>query len=538
MANDIVESNMTQSVASANLQQNEKFTPVSGEVVVPIGTTEDGNTFVQDLGQIPHILVCGFTGSGKTSFVQAVTTNIATKYAPEKVKFIIFDTKRVDYTAFKEMPHLLLPVESDSNRATGIISWLSAEGKNRFKMFADTATKDIVSYNKQCEENGNETLPYIFAILDDFSSLQLSNDITSPLIDVLKNGRVVGIHLIIVTSLTSSKILQKDILSNVPCRIAFCVSTRADSRVAIEQNGAETLSVPGELIFRYQNQLVKCQGVYIPDEEVDKAIKKLQHQSRKNISALGNMAANIFDDSASSQQDKTTVTDFDEDPMLPYAVDAVLEAGQASTSLIQRKLKIGYARAARIIDLMEQLGIVSPYEGSMPRKVLITRGQWQTMRYGDDIPSPAKVVETHNPSVGATAFIPVKTDEEEPPDIKMRNFAQFSFNGIGVCIRDNQIRISNKVMTRLGPGKTTVSFNGKSVAGLTYKKPHLFSRGYIQFRMKPKVNIINNYSDLITVTRDNISNLLKIEFSGDVARTMKSFMVQISEDIGVSLDLL
>lgn len=536
MANDIVESNMTQSVASANVQQNEKFMPVSGEVVVPIGTTEDGNTFVQDLGQIPHILVCGFTGSGKTSFVQAVTTNIATKYAPEKVKFIIYDTKRVDYTAFKEMPHLLLPVESDSNRATGIISWLSAEGKNRFKMFADTATKDIVSYNKQCEKNGNGTLPYIFAVLDDFSSLHLSNDITSPLIDVLKNGRVVGIHLIIVTSLTSSKILQKDILSNVPCRIAFCVSTRADSRIAIEQNGAEGLSVPGELIFRWQNKLVKCQSVYMSDEEVNKTIKKLQHQSRKNIGTLGNMAAQIFEESVDNQNDEITTVNTEENEHLLQAIEIVIETGSASTTLLQRKLKIGYARAARIIDQLEERGIVGPYAGSMPRQVLITKERWHAIQYGDDISIPTKTVEISNSTVGAIA--PVKNDDEEIPDIEMRNFAQFSFNGIGLCITDNQIRISNKVMTRLGPGTTTASFNGKSIAGLTYKKPYIFSKGYIQFRMKPKLNIINNNSDLIPVTKDNISDLLKIEFGGDVANTMKSFMTQISEDVGIPLTLL
>lgn len=488
---------MGQSAANANLQQNQECESVWGEIAVPIGTMDDGNTFIQDLGQIPHVLVCGFTGSGKTSFIQTIVANIATKYNPEKVKFIIYDSKMVDYTAFKSMPHLLRPVESDSKKATGIISWLSMEEKNRFKMFVDTGTKDIVSYNKQCEKNGNGTLPYIFVILDDFSSLQLSNHVTSWLVDILKTGRIVGIHIIIVTSQTSSKILHKDILSNMPCRITFCVSTRADSRVAIEQNGAEVLSVPGELIFRWQNQLVKCQSTYMSNEEVDKVVKKLEHQSRKNISTLGDMAAHIFEDSTNVPQDKITTTDFDEDPVLPYAVDAVLKPDQASTSLIQRKLKVG-----------------------------------------NDMPLSTKTVETQNPSASVTESTPVKTDNEENSEIQMRNFAPFSFNCIGLCISDNQIRISNKITTRFGPATTTVSFNGRSIAGLTFKKPHLFFRGYIQFSMKPKVNIVNTSPHLITATKDNLSNFLKIKFDNDVAHTIKSFMMQISEDIGIQLTCL
>ena len=533
-----IESNMTQSVANENLQQNGEYAPVQGEVIVPIGTTEDGNIFVQDLGLIPHLLVCGSTGSGKTSFIQAITTSAAVKYTPEKVKFVIYDSKNIDYTAFNSMPHLLLPVVSDSKKAAGIISWLSSEEQRRFKMFADAATKDIVSYNKQCENNNSETLPHMFIILDDFSSLQLNSDIALPLIDVLRNGRIAGIHLIIVTSLTSSKILQNDILSNVPCRIAFRVSTRADSRVAIEQNGAEALSIPGELIFRGQTQLVKCQGIYMSDEEVDKAIKKLQHQGRKNINTLGNLAANIFDDPASDQRDKTAITDYEEDPMLPDAVNIVLETGQVSVSMLQRRLKLGYSRAARIVDLMESRGIIGPFERSMPRKILITKEQWHAMQHGNDMSSLKETAGASRFLVGTDTPSTVKTDEEERADIEMRNFAQFSFNGIGLCISDNQIRISNKIMTKLGPGTSTASFNGKIVAGLTYKKPRMFSRGYIQFRMKPNINIVNNDSYLFTVTKDNLSSLLKIEFGSDAARTMKSFMVQISEDIDVPLTIL
>lgn len=536
MENSSFESNTAQSTESVSLLQSKENLAGSGEIVVPIGTTDKGDVFIQDLGLIPHLLVCGFSGAGKTSFVQAIITQIATKYTKEKAKFIIYDSKMVDYAVFNAMPHLFSPVESDGKKAVEILSRLSVEVQTRFNLFVDAAVKDLVSYNEKCVEKGNETLPYIFVILDDFSSLQLNYNIDEPLLDVLKNGRAVGIHFIIVTSMTSSKILKKDILSNVPCRIAFCVSTQADSRIAIGQNGAEGLNIPGELLFRWQNGLIKCQGIYMSDEEVDRSIKKLQRQSRKSIDVIGNMAAQIFKDSTSNQYNKVMTDDSLENMLLTKAIDIVLETGAISASMLQRRLNIGYARAAIIMDMIEERGIIGPFEGSMPRKVLITKEQWHAMQYGEDISLSKKAVETSDfPDEVAT---PVKTDDEKDPDIEMRDFAQFNFNGIGLYISDNQISITKKVMTKLGPGTSILSFNGKGVADLTYKKPGIFSRGYIQFRMKPKIDIVNNNSDLFTVTKDNLSDLLKIEFGSDVARTMKVFMTQISEDIGIPLTLL
>lgn len=537
MDNDFHAGRVAQNCAyEGNIQQSNMSE--TGEIITPIGTTADGETFFQDISQIPHFWVCGFSGAGKTSFVQTVTTYIATHYPPEEVRFIIYDSKSVDYNNFNALPHLIMPVITDDRKATGAISWLSLERKKRLKLFADSSAKGIVAYNKQCAALGNEKLPHLFVILDDFFSVQLDNDITASLMDVLKNGRPVGIHFILVTSLTSSKALQKDILSNVPGRISFCVSTRADSKVIIEQNGAETLCVPGELIFRWQNNLVKCQGVYMPDDDTQKAIKKLQRQNKKSINALGNMAAQIFEDPSSNQstQPPTTAPEYDE--LLPAAVDVVLETGQASTSIIQRRLKLGYVRSARLVDIMEECGIIGHFEESKPRQILITKEQWQakneTGKYSDN-----NTVEASNRSASTgNTTSNTNADNDEDPDIEMRAFAQFNFSDIGLCINDNQIKVSNKVMTKYGPGTTTASFNGKSVAGLTYKKSRIFSRGYIEFVMKPDVRIINDSSHLLTITKDNLSDILKIEFDNNVSHTMKIFMTQISQDIGVPLNEL
>lgn len=535
MDNDSFSGSATQNYAyDGDTQQLNR----AEEIIIPVGKKADGEIFSQDISQIPHFLVCGFSGSGKTSFIQTVTTYIATHYPPEKVKFIIYDSKYVDYTIFNSLPHLIMPVITDARKAADAILWLSFECRKRLKLLADSSAKDIVAYNKQCTASGSEKLPHLFVILDDFSSVQVDPDTTVSLMDVLKNGRPVGIHFILATSLTSSKVLRKDILSNVPCRISFCVSTKADSRVAIEQNGAKNLSVPGELIFKWQNNLVKCQGVYIPDDDTQKTIKRLQRQNKKSMNTLGNMAAQIFEDSGSNQGAQPPAAASECDELFSAAVDVVLETGQVSVAMIQRRLKLGYSRAARLVDMMEESGIVGSFEGSRPRQILISKAQWQAKNSACAHFGANTAARSEHPAPTAHTAFNANADDDEGPDIVMRDFAQFNFCNIGLCIADNQIKVSNKVMTKYGPGTATALFNGKNVAGLTYKKPSMFSRGYIEFIMKPNVKIINNNSHLITITRDTLSDILKIEFDNTVSNTMKLFMTQISQDICVPLNEL
>ena len=511
----------------------------SGEIIAFIGTKADGELFFQNISPIPHFLVCGFSGAGKTSFVQTITTYLAVHYPPEEVNFIIYDSKKVDYTALNAMPHLAAPIITDDRKAMEAILWLSAEVEKRLKLLTKSATKDIVTYNKKCIASDNEKMHHVFMIFDDFSSLQLDNDATASLMSVLKNGRAVGIHLIFVTSLTSSKVLAKEIMSNVPCRISFCVSTKADSRTAIEQNGAENLGVPGELIFKWQNNLIKCQGAYIPNEDVQKTIKKIQRQNKNSINVLGNMAIQIFDNPSTELKVENTGKMLNEDELFSAAVDAVFEMGQASVPILQQKLKIGYARAARLVDAMEECGIVGPFECSKSHRILITKQHWQTIKNENRKQSGNAEAPESKYSTSANNVPPNVCDaEEDRSDIKMRDFAQFNFGDIGLCINNNQIKISNKIMTKYGPGTTTASFNGKSVAELIYRKPRIFSHGYIEFIMKPKTKIANDNSDLITIEKNNLPNILKIEFDRYVAHMVKTFMIQISQDINVQLNEL
>lgn len=496
----------------------------TGEILTPIGTKPDGELFFQDISQIPHFLVCGFSGAGKTSFVQTVTTYSAAHYPPEEIRFLIYDSKFIDYNSFNALPHLLIPVINDGRKAAGMIAWLSLECKKRLKLFAGSSAKDIFSYSKQAPVPANEKLPHLFVILDDCASLQFDKD-SAALMDILQNGRSVGIHLIFVTSLASSRSFQKYILPNIPCRISFCVSTKADSRTAIEQTGAEGLRVPGELLFRWQNTLLKCQGVYMPDEDIQRTIRNLRHQRMTNMNVLGTMAAQIFED---SQNDHASAPPVDEEALFSAAVDTALESGQISASTLQHRLKVGYNTASNLVNLMEKRRIIGPMEGAKPRQLLITKAQWQTIKSGNHDAGQNLASREHT-AVNKDAA------SSENPDMKMRDFAQFHFRNVGLCIKDNQIVITTRVMTKYGPGTTTASFNGKSIAVLSYKNPRMFSPGYIQFLMKPNVQIISTNPDLIAIAKEELPDILKIEFDNNAAPTMKLFMTRIAEDIGIPL---
>ncbi len=499
--------------ASAAYAQNQ-----NGEILLSLGCDENGKTFTQNLSSIPHFLVCGFSGAGKTSFVQSVMAQICSTQTPDDVRFIIYDSKAIDYSVFNGTPHMLLPVITDERKAAGAVLWLNTEIQRRIKAFFDAGTKDVAGYNRKSAN----PLPRIFAILDDFSSASLDAQTVTALTTVLKNGRVAGVHCVIVTSMPSSQALQKDIISNLPCRISFCVSSRADSRVAIEQNGAENLQVPGEMIFKYQNIFTKCQAAYIPFADVQATMKGLCKKQKKDLNQLGNMAANIFADEKAVQ--KETTGELDGDEMLPAAVDMVLETGQASVSMLQHRLKLGYARAARIVDEMEEKGIVGPFQGSLPREILITKQQWDAMR--GVAPKPA---------VKQKSSVAAKSTVAKEPPIILRDFSEFSVANGTISIYGNEVRVSKKVMTRYGNGTTTAHFTGDSFSALIYKKPRLFSPGYIEFKFKEKTDFTNNQPHLIDISQSDISEFLRSEFSSAQAKSVHLFLLQLAKDAHVPI---
>lgn len=509
------------------------------EIIVPIGIRTDGESFFQNISEIPHLLVCGVSGSGKTSFIQTVITYLAINYRSEEVNFLIYDSKYVDYSMFNTLPHIVMPVIKDDKKAIDVISQLSVECNWRLKQLTNRSVRDIFSYNKRCDITAKERLPHLFVVLDDFSSMRLDVETTDLLKNILSIGRAVGIHFIFVTSAVSpSKILVKDILTYVPGRICFCVSNGIDSKLVVDKTGAENLSIPGELIFKWRNNFVKCQGMYTTYEDIQKTIKKVPMSERKSTYAFESMKIKSLDNFSSEQSLQTIMKALDEEELFLDAVDVVFEAGQASMQLIQRRLRLGYARSARLIDRMEECEIIGSYAGAEPREINMTWAQWQTIK--NKILENSKSVENaYDPSgISSDKVLDKVFDDEESPDIIMRNFPRFNFNNVGLRVNENQIEISIRSKTKGGSYISTASFNGKSVAEITYRKPHMLSCGYIQFGIKPNVEIINNTPHLKKVTEKNLQDILKIKFNKRVENTIKSFVIQISQDIGILLNEL
>ena len=509
------------------------------EIIVPIGIRTDGESFFQNISEIPHLLVCGVSGSGKTSFIQTVITYLAINYRSEEVNFLIYDSKYVDYSMFNTLPHIVMPVIKDDKKAIDVISQLSVECNWRLKQLTNRSVRDIFSYNKQCDITAKERLSHLFVVLDDFSSMRLDVETTALLKNILSIGRAVGIHFIFVTSAVSqSKILVKDILTYVPGRICFCVSNVIDSKLVVDKTGAENLSIPGELIFKWRNNFVKCQGMYTTYEDIQKTIKKVPMSERKSTYAFESMKIKSLDNFSSEQSLQTIMKALDEEELFLDAVDVVFEAGQASVQLIQRRLRLGYARSARLIDRMEECEIIGSYAGAEPREINMTWAQWQTIK-NKILENSKSVEDAYDPSgISSDKVLDKVFDDEESPDIIMRNFPRFNFNNVGLRVNENQIEISIRSKTKGGSYISTASFNGKSVAEITYRKPHMLSCGYIQFGIKPNVEIINNTPHLKKVTEKNLQDILKIKFNKRVENTIKSFVIQISQDIGILLNEL
>lgn len=283
---------------------------------------------------------------------------------------------------------------------------------------------------------------------------------------------------------------------------------------------------------------MKCQGMYTTYEDIQKTIKKVPMSERKSTYAFESMKIKSLDNFSSEQSLQTIMKALDEEELFLDAVDVVFEAGQASVQLIQRRLRLGYARSARLIDRMEECEIIGSYAGAEPREINMTWAQWQTIK--NKILENSKSVENaYDPSgISSDKVLDKVFDDEESPDIIMRNFPRFNFNNVGLRVNENQIEISIRSKTKGGSYISTASFNGKSVAEITYRKPHMLSCGYIQFGIKPNVEIINNTPHLKKVTEKNLQDILKIKFNKRVENTIKSFVIQISQDIGILLNEL
>ena len=358
------------------------FTSAKSKLTVALGRDIGGNAVVTDIAKMPHGLIAGATGSGKSVCINSIIVSILYKATPDEVKLLMIDPKVVELGIYNGIPHLLVPVVTDPRKASGALGWAVSEMEKRYKMFADRGVRDLAGYNRFVEQLGDpevQKMPHIVIIIDELADLMMTapNEVEDSINRIAAKARAAGMHLIIATQRPSVDVVTGVIKANIPTRIAFAVSSQIDSRTILDSAGAEKLLGRGDMLFSPvgSNKPNRIQGCFVSDEEVEAVVDYIKGDHSADYD--DDVMVEIERQAAVEKKQKTGLKEDgpDEDPMLSDAIRVVVENGQASTSLLQRRLKLGYARAARIVDEMEQRGVVGPYEGSKPRKVLITMDQ-------------------------------------------------------------------------------------------------------------------------------------------------------------------
>ena len=403
-----------QTVHFRDLIESSTFKNFKSRLAFAVGKDIGGKTVVTDLAKMPHLLIAGATGSGKSVCINTLIMSILYKASPEEVKLIMVDPKMVELSIYNGIPHLLIPVVTDPKKASGALNWAVAEMTNRYKKFTETGVRNIEGYNKKVKElqkSGEidpetiKKMPQIVIIIDELADLMMvaPGEVEDAIVRLSQLARAAGIHLVIATQRPSVNVITGLIKANVPSRIAFSVSSGVDSRTIIDMNGAEKLLGKGDMLFDPLGapKAQRIQGCFVSDTEVESVVEALK---QNNPSEYNKEILKQIEQAALAQQQKgkkdgtslsssgsgmTAESEAADDEMFDRAVEVVIESGQASTSMLQRRVGLGYARAARLIDYMEQRGIVGPYQGSKPRKVLMTKEEWLEAKMRAENPDTA-----------------------------------------------------------------------------------------------------------------------------------------------------
>ncbi len=372
-------------VTIREILDSKEFAGAQSRLTVALGKDIAGNITLADLAKMPHLLIAGSTGSGKSVCINSIIISLLYKSSPDEVRILMIDPKVVELGIYNGIPHLLIPVVTDPRKAAGALGWAVTEMLNRYKLFADNNVRDLKGYNNAARSSGEmDPLPEIVIIIDELADLMMAapGEVEDSICRLAQMARAAGMHLVIATQRPSVDVITGVIKANIPSRIAFAVSSQVDSRTILDGSGAEKLLGRGDMLF-YPTGMPKplrVQGCFTSDPEVEKVVGFIKGSENADydqgiMEEIERQAQNV----KGGDSDKSESGDDECDEMLAQAVECVLDAGQASTSYLQRRLKLGYARAARLIDDMEARGIVGPFEGSKPRQVLISRAQWMEM---------------------------------------------------------------------------------------------------------------------------------------------------------------
>ena len=371
---------------------SSEFTKAKSKSSFAVGKDIGGSCIVGNISKLPHMLIAGTTGSGKSVCMNSIIISLLYKASPDDVKLIMVDPKMVELGIYNGIPHLLIPVVTDPKKAAGSLQWAVTEMMRRYKSMSDASVRDLESYNSiiESQEVDGNKLPQIVVIIDELADLMLvaAKEVEESICRIAQMGRAAGIHLIIATQRPSADVITGLMKANIPSRIAFAVASAMESRIILDTQGAEKLVGKGDMLYAPigNGKPKRVQGCFVSDPEVEAVASYVK---ANYVTDYDQQVMEEIEKKALQTGNKVSVADsepnkdeLDGDEMLPAAVDVILETGQASVSMLQRRLKLGYARAARIVDEMEEKGIVGPFVGSKPRAILVTKEQWEQMRSG------------------------------------------------------------------------------------------------------------------------------------------------------------
>jgi len=375
--------------------ESTTFAQHKSTVAFAVGRDIGNQNIVGDIAKLPHVLIAGTTGSGKSVCTNSLIISLLYKSSPEDVRFIMVDPKMVELAPYNGIPHLLIPVVTDPKKAAGALQWAVYEMMKRYKTFSEIGVKKLEEYNAVAKQR--EDLPHmasVVVVIDELADLMLvaAKEVEESICRVAQMGRAAGMHLVIATQRPSADVITGLMKANIPSRIAFAVASSLESRIILDATGAEKLVGRGDMLYAPlgSGKPQRVQGCFITPEEIDRVVNfvKSTGEAQYSDEVMRKIEESMQEKekkgsgSGGAASSSASMADDDGDELLPTAVEVVLETGQASVSMLQRRLKLGYSRAARLVDQMEERGIVGPFEGSKPRQLLISKERWQEMQMG------------------------------------------------------------------------------------------------------------------------------------------------------------
>ena len=403
-------------VCVRDILSSRAFTDSASKVSFAVGKDISGNPIVGNIAKLPHMLIAGTTGSGKSVCTNSLIISLLYKATPEEVRLIMVDPKMVELSIYNGIPHLLIPVVTDPKKAAGALQWAVSEMMKRYQKFSEVGARDLATYNERARKREDmDTMPQIVIVIDELADLMLvaAKEVEESICRVAQMGRAAGMHLVIATQRPSADVITGLMKANIPSRIAFAVASAMESRIILDTQGAEKLVGRGDMLFAPlgSGKPTRVQGCFISDPEVAAVVSFVKQNS--GAAQYDNAVMEEIEHNAAEKEKGSKGVggsapedvDSEYDELIDAAAEVVVETGQASVSMLQRRLKLGYARAARLVDQLEEKGIVGPFEGSKPRQLLVTKEQWQEMKYRQGTAAPGPVPEP----------LPVPVPEDKPP---------------------------------------------------------------------------------------------------------------------------